>query len=404
VVRQITEIIDNRKIKDLLEREKKLHRFGLMTYMLPIQGSASHKVMVDNQELLMLGSYSYLGLITHPEIIAAAHEAIDKYGSGAGGVRLLTGTADIHEDLENRIAEFKNTEGAVVYSSGYVTNMTLISSLFGKEDLILIDKYDHQSIYDGCILSKAEWKRFNHNDMNDLERLLKEHRPNYKRVLVIVDGVYSMDGDIASMPEIIETAKKYDSFTMVDEAHALGTIGPNGRGVDDYFNLAPGSVDIFMGTLSKAIPSIGGYIAARKEVISYLKFTSNAFVFSAALPPVCAAVALKAFDIIEKDKDLIRKLQKNYTHFITGVQELGFDTLRSKDTPIVPVIIGDDIKTFRFAKKMKKEGIFVPPIVFPAVPKEAGRLRCCVMATHTEEEVDFILETMGKIGKSMDVI
>ncbi len=400
----ITDIIDNKKIKDLLNREKNLLRFGLMTYMLPIQGAASKKVMVDNQELLMLGSYSYLGLVTHPEIIATAHEAIDKYGSGAGGVRLLTGTADIHEELEKKISDFKRTESTIVYSSGYVTNMTLISTLFGKDDLIVIDKYDHQSIYDGCILSKADWKRFNHNDMSDLERVLDENRSNYKRVLVVVDGVYSMDGDIAPMPEIIEVAKQHDSFTMVDEAHALGTIGPNGRGVDDYFDLEPGAVDLYMGTLSKAIPSIGGYIAARKEVISYLKFTSNAFVFSAALPPICAAVAVKAFEIIEKDKNLIKTLQKNYSHFIKGVQDLGYNTLKSKDTPIVPVIIGDDIKTFRFAKKMKKEGILVPPIVYPAVPKEAGRLRCCVMATHTEEEVDYILETMEKIGKSMNVI
>ncbi|MHA1202947.1 MAG: aminotransferase class I/II-fold pyridoxal phosphate-dependent enzyme, partial [Candidatus Heimdallarchaeaceae archaeon] len=252
---KITDITDNKKIKDLLSREKNLIRYGLMTYMLPIQGAASNKVMIDNQELLMLGSYSYLGLINHPEIIATAHEAIDKYGSGAGGVRLLTGTADIHVELEKKISDFKKTESSIVYSSGYVTNMTLISSLFGKDDLIVIDKYDHQSIYDGCILSKADWKRFNHNDMSDLEKVLDEHRSNYKRVMVCVDGVYSMDGDIAPMPEIIEIAKKHDSFTMVDEAHALGTIGPNGRGVDDYFDLKPGSVDIYMGTLSKAIPS-----------------------------------------------------------------------------------------------------------------------------------------------------
>jgi 7-keto-8-aminopelargonate synthetase-like enzyme len=191
---------------------------------------------------------------------------------------------------------------------------------------------------------------------------------------------------------------------MVDEAHSIGTIGPNGRGIDDYFDLEPGAIDLYMGTLSKAIPSIGGFVAAKKEVVSYLKFTSNAFVFSAALPPVSAAVALKALEIIENDKELITNLQKNYSHFIKGIQDIGYNTLKSKDTPIVPVIIGDDIKTFRFAKKMKKEGILVPPIVYPAVPKELGRLRCCVMATHTEEEINYIIETMEKIGKSMNVI
>jgi len=246
-----------------------MRRIGLDTYMLPIQSAASSKVFIDGQEYLMLGSYSYLGLINHPDIIQAGHEALDKYGTGAGGVRLLTGTTDLHCLLEKKIASFKRTEDALVLSSGYVTNMTVISTLFGKDDLIVIDKYDHQSIYDGCILSKSDWKRFNHNDMDDLSRVLEENRENYKRVIVVVDGVYSMDGDIAPMPEIIEIAKQYSASTMVDEAHSIGTVGPNGRGVDDYFDLEPGAVDIYMGTLSKAIPSIGGYIAAKKDVINF---------------------------------------------------------------------------------------------------------------------------------------
>ncbi|MBY9000726.1 MAG: aminotransferase class I/II-fold pyridoxal phosphate-dependent enzyme [Candidatus Heimdallarchaeota archaeon] len=400
----ITEIIDNKRIKDLLAREKNLERFNLNTYMLPIEGPSSRTVTVEGKEMIMLGSYSYLGLISHPEIIKVAHEALDKYGSGAGGVRLLTGTTVLHKQLENRIAEFKHTEDSIIYSSGYVTNMTLISTLLGKDDLVIIDKYDHQSIYDGCILSKADWKRFNHNDLSDLDRVLEEHRKHYKRVLVVVDGVYSMDGDIAPMPEIVDIAKKHDAFTMVDEAHALGAIGPNGKGIDDYYDMKPGSIDIMMGTLSKAIPSIGGYIAGNKKMITYLRYASNAFIFSAALPPVMTAVALKAFDIIEDEKERVHALQKNIKTFIGGVKEMGFDTLKSKDTPIVPVIIGDDIKTFRFAKKMKKEGILVPPIVFPAVPREGGRLRCCVVATHTEDDMDKILSTLEKIGKDMKVI
>ncbi|MCG3225157.1 MAG: aminotransferase class I/II-fold pyridoxal phosphate-dependent enzyme [Candidatus Heimdallarchaeota archaeon] len=401
---EITEIIDNKRIKALLAREKNLERFNLNTYMLPIEGSTGRTVTVGGEEFIMLGSYSYLGLINHPEIIKVAHETLDKYGSGAGGVRLLTGTTDLHKRLENRIAEFKQTEDSIVYSSGYVTNMTLISTLLGKNDLVIIDKYDHQSIYDGCILSKADWKRFNHNDLTDLDRVLEEHRKNYERVLVIVDGVFSMDGDIAPMPEIVEIAKKHDSFTMVDDAHGLGAIGPNGKGVEDYYDMKPGSIDIMMGTLSKAIPSVGGYVAGNKKMITYLRYTSNAFIFSAALPPVMAAVALKALDIIETEKDRVQALQKNISTFITRVKEMGYNTLKSKDTPIVPVIIGDDIKTFRFAKKMKKEGVLVPPIVYPAVPRESGRLRCCVMATHTEEDMEKILSTIEKVGKSMKVI
>jgi len=298
-----------------------MRRIGLDTYMLPIQSAASSKVLIDGQEYLMLGSYSYLGLINHPDIIQAGHEALDKYGTGAGGVRLLTGTIDLHRTLEKKIASFKRTEDALVLSSGYVTNMTVISTLFGKDDLIVIDKYDHQSIYDGCILSKSDWKRFNHNDMDDLSRVLEENRENYKRVIVVVDGVYSMDGDIAPMPEIIEIAKQYSASTMVDEAHSVGTVGPNGRGVDDYFDLEPGAVDIYMGTLSKAIPSIGGYIAAKKDVIIYLKFTSNAFIFSAALPPVSTAIALKALEIIETDKERIKSLQKNYAMLLVVLKQ-----------------------------------------------------------------------------------
>ncbi|MHA1417981.1 MAG: aminotransferase class I/II-fold pyridoxal phosphate-dependent enzyme [Candidatus Heimdallarchaeaceae archaeon] len=401
---EITEIIDNKKIKDLLTREKNLERFNLNTYMLPIEGPTGRTVTVGGEEFIMLGSYSYLGLINHPEIIKVAHEALDKYGSGAGGVRLLTGTTTLHKKLEKKIAEFKHTEDSIIYSSGYVTNTTLISTLLGKDDLVIIDKYDHQSIYDGCILSKAEWKRFNHSDIADLDRILEEYRKDYKRVLVIVDGVYSMDGDIAPMPEIVEVAKKHDAFTMVDEAHGLGTIGPNGKGIDDYYDMKPGSIDIMMGTLSKAIPAVGGYAAGNKKMITFLRYTSNAFVFSAALPPVMTAVALKALDIIETEKDRIQALQKNIATFISRVNELGFNTLKSKDTPIIPVIIGDDIKTFKFAKKMKKEGVLVPPIVYPAVPRDSGRLRCCVMATHTEDDMEKIISTIEKVGKSMNVI
>lgn len=375
-----------------------------MTYMLPIEGATGRTVQIEGKELIMLGSYSYLDLISHPEIIKVAHETLDKYGTGAGGVRLLTGTTDLHKELERKIADFKKTDDAILYSSGYVTNMALMSTLFGKDDLIVIDKYDHQSIYDGCILSKAEWKRFNHNNLTDLERILEENREKYKRILVAVDGVYSMDGDIAPMPEIIEIAKQYDAFTMVDEAHGIGSIGPNGRGIDDYYDLSPGAVDIYMGTLSKAIPSIGGYVAGNKDMITFLRYTSNAFIFSAALPPVSVAVANKALDIILNDKERIKALQKNIHFFISGLKELGFNTLASKDTPIIPVIIGNDVKTFKFAKKMKKEGIMIPPIVFPAVPRDGGRLRCCVMATHTEEDLKYILDTMENIGKGLGVI
>jgi len=401
----VTDITKIERVAKLLKRERKLRLARLNdVYMKPIEGPTDRLVTSEKKDYIMLGSYSYLGLINHPEIKKAAKEAIDKYGTGAGGVRLLTGTLDLHKKLERKIAEFKNTEDAVVYSSGYVTNEAILSSIFGKGDLIIIDRFAHASIYSGCILSKAEWTRFQHNDMEDLERVLKENREKYDNIVIAVDGVYSMDGDVAHMPEIIELAKKYDAFTMVDEAHAIGVLGETGRGVEEYFGLKKDDIDIKMGTLSKAIPSVGGYIAGKKELMTFLRYSSNPFIFSAALPPPSAAAALKAFEIIENEPERIKQVQHNAKEFIKGVKEIGFDTLKSKDTAIIPVIIGPEVKTFRFARKLEKEGIIVPPVVYPAVPRDGGRLRCCVMATHTEEDMQKILEKFEKVGKELEVI
>ncbi|MHA1687327.1 MAG: aminotransferase class I/II-fold pyridoxal phosphate-dependent enzyme [Candidatus Heimdallarchaeaceae archaeon] len=399
------DIVSLEKIQALVQQEQMLKKNGLLNYMKPIYGSTNRVVKSeDNKELVMLGSYSYLGLINHPELIHAAVETVKKYGTGAGGVRLLTGTTDLHVQLERKIADFKRVEDAIIYSSGYVTNMSLISTLFEQGDLVIIDKYDHQSIYDGCLLSSAVMKRFKHNNVDDLQQLLEKERKNYSNVLVAVDAVYSMDGDIAPLPEIIEIANTYDAFVMVDEAHSIGVLGETGHGIDEYFDLEPDSVDIFMGTLSKAIPSIGGYIAGKKELISYLRYRSHAFIFSAALPPVSVAVALKTLEIIEKEPERIKKLQENIHYFLKGVKEMGLNTLQSKDTPIIPIIIGNDQTTFIFAKRMFDEGIYVQPVVYPAVAKGLGRLRCCVMATHTKEDLDFVLEKMEKVAKELNII
>ncbi|MHA1304894.1 MAG: aminotransferase class I/II-fold pyridoxal phosphate-dependent enzyme [Candidatus Heimdallarchaeaceae archaeon] len=393
------------RVKKLLKRERQLRLARLNdVYMKPLSGVTDRNVVSGDKEYIMLGSYSYLGLINHPEIKKASQEAIEKYGTGAGGVRLLTGTLELHKELEKKIAEFKKTEDAIVYSSGYVTNEAILSSIFGQNDLIVIDRFAHASIYSGCKLSKADWTRFQHNDMEDLERVLKENREKYDNIVIAVDGVYSMDGDVAHMPEIIELAKKYDAFTMVDEAHAIGVLGETGKGVEEYFGLKPDDIDIKMGTLSKAIPSIGGYVAGKKDLITYLRYSSSPFIFSAALPPASAAAALKALEIIETDIDRVKQLRENSHQFIKGVNELGYNTLKSKDTAIIPVIIGGDLKTFRFAKKMEKEGIIVPPVVYPAVPRDGGRLRCCVMATHTKEDMDKILKAFAKVGKELGVI
>ncbi len=400
----MADITEHEAIKQIVQREQLTKANNIYTYMQPIDGVTNRTVMSNGKEMIMLGSYSYLGLIDHPDITKASKEAIDKYGTGAGGVRLLTGTTDLHIALEKKIASFKKTEDAVIYSSGFLTNIAIISSLFNVGDLILIDRFAHQSIYDGCMLSKAHWKRFRHNDMDHLRELLEKHRSEYKRVVIAVDAVYSMDGDIANMPEIISLAKEFDAFTMVDEAHALGVIGETGHGIDEYFDLPPGSIDIMMGTFSKAIPSIGGYIAGKKDLITFLRYSSHPFIFSAAMAPASTAAALAALEVIEKEPERVKKLHHNIKYFIENVKRLGFDTLKSTDTSIIPVIIGDDITTFKFAKLMFNEGIFVSPIVYPAVPADSGRLRCCVMATHTKEDIDKVVSSMEKVGKMLKII
>ncbi len=400
----VTKLTDNPDIQDILTREKALQDSGAYVYMKEIEGTTNRTVMSGGSEMIMLGSYSYLGLIDHPEIMKASEDALRKYGAGAGGVRLLTGTTTIHKELEDKLAKFKKTEDAIVFSSGFMTNIAVLSSLFDQRDLIVIDRFAHQSIYDGAGLSKAKWMKFRHNDLDHLRAILKLHRPNYKRVVIVVDAVYSMDGDIAPMPEIIEIAKEYDAFTMVDEAHSIGVLGEKGTGIEEYFGLDPDAIDLKMGTFSKSIPSIGGYLAAKKDVITYLRFTGHPFVFSAALPPASVGAAMKALDVILAEPERVKMLHKNIDYFLNGVKALGFDVLKSKDTAIIPVMIGDNIQTFGFAKAMHDAGIFVSPIVYPAVPHDGGRLRCCVMATHTKEDLDKVIGAMGHIGKAMGII
>ena len=375
---------------------------NLYTYMLPNESHIDRTVMVNGKEMIMLGSYNYLGLIGHPKINKAMKDAIDKFGSGAGGVRLLTGNNILNGKLEKKIAEFKGTEEAVIYNSGFVANLAVISALFDKDDRLIIDRFAHQSIYRGCNLSGASIERFKHNDMADLKRVLEESK-NFRKKMIIVDGVYSMEGDIARVPEIVELAKKHDTNVMVDEAHSLGVLGETGHGINEHFNLKSEDIDIFMGTLSKTIPSVGGYIAGSKKLINFLKHYSDPFIFSAALPPPDVAASLAAFEIIEEEKDRVTKLQQNIKKYREGIKKLGFKTVEAS-TPIIPIIIGDDMSSFKFAKKMQDNGIYVLPVVYPAVPKESGRLRTCLMSSHTDEDIKTVLDTLEKVGKEMKVI
>ena len=389
------------KINEFNQRLKKMKDEKQYFYLKSIDGASGAKVTIDGRKMTMFASYNYLGLITHPKIKKAAIDAIEKYGTGAAGVRLLAGTTKIHEKLEATIAKFKGAEDAVTYSSGYVTNLAAITTLCQRGDLVVIDKLDHASIIDGCMLSGATHRSYLHNDMENLERILV-NSGKYTNKLIIVDAVYSMDGDVANLPEISRLAKKYNSKVMVDEAHSIGVLGKTGHGIEEHFGLK-GVVDIHMGTLSKTIPSIGGYLAGDKDLITYLKHNSRPFIFSASLPPVAAATAIACLEVIEDEPERITNLQKNIKQFKDGLNSMGYNTMNST-TSIVPILIGEEEETLKLCKIVNDEGIFICPILFPAIPKGTNRLRAHVQATHTSEDIDKALDIFERAGKKLGLI
>ncbi len=359
------------------------------------------KVMVNGRVMGMYASYSYLGLIGHPRINEAAKRAVDKYGTGTHGVRTLAGTLSLHNELEETIANFKHAESALTYTSGYVTNLTTISTLMGRGDYVFSDKINHASIVDGCLMSGAEFRRFRHNDMDHLEGLLK-NAPSDVSKLVIADSVFSMDGDIIDLPRIAELAQKYNAWLMIDEAHSLGVLGEKGTGIEEYFNLYD-AIDIKMGTLSKTIPSIGGYVAGKKELIDFLRHGSRAYIFSAALPPAQAAAANEAFKVILNEPERIERLNANTRLFIDGLKGMGFDTLLT-ETAIVPVLCGTDEKAFELTKRCQEQDVFVLPVVSPAVQEGMARLRATVTAAHNPSDIEHAMDVIYKAGKAMGMI
>lgn len=343
-------------------------------------------------EMIMLGSYSYLGLIGHPAIDRAAKEAVDQYGTGTHGVRLLAGTLKIHNELEERLAQFKSADGAITFSSGYVANLATISALLRRGDVVLCDKLNHASIVDGCLLSQAVFRRFRHNDMEHLEKRLRETQ-DADRVLVIVDAVFSMDGDVINLPEVSRLCKEYGAYLMVDEAHSIGVLGKTGHGIEEHFGLADDAVDIKMGTLSKTIPSAGGYVAGNHELIKFLKHEARGFVLSAALPPASAAAACAALDVIESEPERVENLQRNYNHFRSALQAAGFDLLNT-ETAILPVMCYDIERAVKLARHCQEKGIFVQAVIAPVVPDGQSRLRATVSASHRIEDLDYCVETL----------
>ncbi|HUG34705.1 MAG TPA: aminotransferase class I/II-fold pyridoxal phosphate-dependent enzyme [Anaerolineales bacterium] len=390
------------RIKALVERVAIGKANDFYFYNQPVEelrGDA--KVLVRGREMGMYASYSYLGLINHPRINEAARKAVDKFGTGTNGVRSLAGTLTIHTELEETIANFKHTEAAITYSSGYSTNLTVISTLMGRGDYVFSDKLNHASIVDGCLMSGAEFRRFRHNDMAHLEGLLR-NAPTDVAKLVIADSVFSMDGDIIDLPTVLELCKKYNAWLMIDEAHSIGVLGEKGTGIEEHFGLG-NVIDIKMGTLSKTIPSVGGYVAAKEEIITYLRHASRAYIFSAALPPAQAAAANEAFKVILDEPWRIERLNQNTKQFIGGLKGMGFDTMLT-ETAIVPVLCGADEVAFVMTREAQHNDVFVLPVVSPAVPEGLARLRATVTAAHEPSEIERAMDVIGEAGKKFGLI
>ncbi|MBL8063285.1 MAG: aminotransferase class I/II-fold pyridoxal phosphate-dependent enzyme [Anaerolineales bacterium] len=397
--------IDNnttRRIAALKQRVSFIKEHDYYFYNLPVEEMLEGaKVRVNGREMGMYASYSYLGLVGHPRINEAAKKAVDKFGTGTNGVRTLAGTLTLHNELEETIANFKHTEAAVTYTSGYVTNLTTISTLMGRGDYVFSDKINHASIVDGCLMSGAEFRRFRHNDMEHLEGLLK-NAPAEVSKLVIADSVFSMDGDIIDLPKIVELSKKYNAWLMIDEAHSVGVLGKTGTGIEEHFGMGD-VIDIKMGTLSKTIPSVGGYVAGKRELIDFLRHGSRAYIFSAALPPAQAAAANEAFKVILDEPWRIDRLNSNTKQFIGGLKGMGFDTLLT-ETAIVPVLTGTDEKAFELTKRCQENDVFVLPVVSPAVQEGMSRLRATVTAAHDPSEIERAMDVIYEAGKAMGMV
>lgn len=374
---------------------------GTFRTLIPLESDQASKVVIDGKELIQLSSNNYLGLTTHPRLVEASIKAAEKFGAGTGSVRTIAGTFTMHEELETKLAEFKHTEAALVFQSGFTTNQGVLSSILTKEDVVISDSLNHASIIDGIRLTKAARKVYNHVDMEDLERALKESA-DYRVRLVVTDGVFSMDGNIAPLPEIVELAEKYDALVMVDDAHASGVLGQNGRGTVNHFGL-DGRVHIQVGTLSKAVGVLGGYVASTRTLIDYLIQKGRPFLFSTSHPPAVTAACIEAINVLIEEPELIEKLWDNAKFFKKGLEDLGFDTGKS-ETPVTPVIVGDEALSHQFSDKLREYGVFAQGIAFPTVAKGHARVRTIVTAEHSKEELQTALDIFEKAAKELNIL
>jgi len=380
---------------------REIQAAGLYPYFTPISESEDTVVKIGGKSKVMMGSNNYLGLTHHPKVLEAARNALERYGSGCTGSRFLNGTLDLHEILEAKMAQFMGKEAALVLSTGYQANLGLVSGLVGRGEIVYLDKLDHASIVDGAKLSFGDVVRFNHGDLAALERLLaRDNRP--KGAMIIVDGIYSMEGDIADLPKLAQLAHRYGAALAVDDAHSVGVLGATGAGTAEHFGITD-EVDLIVGTFSKSLASIGGFIAGQEYVIHYLKHHARPLIFSAALPPSNTAGVLAALEIMQTEPERRAQLWANTKLLADGLRSLGYD-LGPSETPIIPVLVGEMENTFLFWRKLFDVGVFTNPVVPPAVPPAQCRLRTSLMATHTADQIHFALDAFAVVGRQLGVI
>ena len=376
---------------------------GIYSYYRSISSAQDPVVTYQGNELIMLGSNNYLGLASHPEVKEAATIAIAMYGSGSAGSRLLNGTLDIHVQLEQKIAQFMDREAALTFSTGFQVNLGVLSTLLGRGDVAILDNLDHACIIDGCRLGFGKHYKYRHNDMEDLERKLQVATDSARGgVIIVVDGVFSMEGDIAKLDQIVALKERFGVRLMVDDAHGIGVLGAGGRGTAEHFGLQR-DVDLVMGTFSKSLATVGGFVAGDENVIDFVKHTARSEIFSAAPPPASVAAAIKAIEIVEREPERRKQLWENTRYMKTSLESVGFDTGDS-ETPVIPVVIGPDMDAWRMTKRLEEEGVFVNPVVSPAVPEGRAMIRTSYMATHTREHLDRALDAIVKVGRELGVI
>lgn len=374
---------------------------GYYAYFLPISENRSSEVEIDGKTLIMMGSNNYLGLVQDERVKEAAIDATRRFGSGCTGSRFLNGTLALHEELEARLANFMRRESALTFSTGFQANQGAISTIVGKNDVLYCDRENHASIFEGCRLSYGQVRKFKHNDMEDLHRLLNLNDRGHGK-LIVADGVFSMSGDLINLPKVVEFAKEAESGVMIDDAHGIGVMGEHGRGTPEHYGLEDG-VDILVGTFSKSFAGLGGFVVGDEDVIHFIKHTARALMYSASITPGSAAGIIAALGIIEKEPERREQLWKNVAHMKAGYASLGFNTLNSQ-TPIIPLVSGDDITTFQFWRGLHENGVYTNPVVTPAVPQGQCLIRTSLMATHTTAQLDRVLEVVEKVGKDLKII